>query len=322
MVRPSGAVRVAEQPTIAPDHTDGVDTVPVPVAHHRYVPRDPIPDDQFRVSGPLDLPDVPDQLVGAGDTMSGVAHHRCGPDPRVGEVSHERDVPCGAEFEGLIGASTAQRVAQLPCGSGYHRDPRRVRALGSGVGEEPGSVVGVGGLGHGAGGGAGRVPFPRCHAGDDPTADGAEAREVPVALPVAETGAAHLPLVAIVVVALAVAVDTGVTTGPRPTTTAAPAAGRVAVHVIAALAVAVGVPLRPPPACDHVPRRTGVDPVDVGAEVGPSVVAGGAGATVTGDDGGVGAAGTEEVGGGCGHQGGADHRRPTEKASSRGMAVE
>ena len=93
-----------------------------------------------------------------------------------------------------------------------------------------------------------------------------------VALAVAKSRATGLSLVAIVMIAMTGAVDTGMGAGARPTAGTA-ATGLVAVHVVPAVSVTEGIALGPPPAGDHVPRRTGVDAGDVAAELGPTIVA-------------------------------------------------
>src|SRR5690606_21191794 len=184
-------------------------------------------------------------------------------------------------------------------------------------------------LGHRVGLGARRVPLPRRHAGDDPAHDGPEAGDVLVALAVTEAGAARLPVAAVPVGAGAVAVDAFVAAGSGAPAAAAVTVGRVAVHVVAGLAVAVVGPrarvLGPSPAGDHRTGRAGVDAGHRAAELGPPAVAalGASGAVVDGaDDRRVGVSWLEYVRAGGGHQGGAHHGGPSKEASSAGARFE
>ncbi len=285
-----GPVRVAKEPAIASHHADGVHTVPVPVTDDRDVAGLSVLDDEVGITGALDLSDVPGEgWCAPGDSVANVSHDADGAHTRIGEVSGDRDVSGEPEIVGLVGSSRAQRVSQLPGASGEHRGTSRVGALWSGVGEEPRRVVGVGGLRYGRGRRAGGIPFPRRDTGDDPAGDGADAWLLVVALAVPEPGTAGLPLGAIVMIAVAGAVDTGVGTGPG-STAATGTGGLVAVHVVAAVPVAEGIAFCAPPSGHHVSRGAGVDPGDVAAEVGPAVVASGSRSAVGGNDRRVGSA--------------------------------
>src|SRR5690606_16097146 len=125
-------------------------------------------------------------------------------------------------------------------------------------------------LADGIGGGAGGIPLPGRHAGDDSTDDRSQAGDVLVALDVSEAGAAGLPLPPVPVGARAVGADAFVGAGARAATTAPTAIGRVTVHVVAGVAVAVvGARTRvfgSPPSAHHGAGWAGVDPGHRAAE--------------------------------------------------------
>jgi hypothetical protein len=93
-----------------------------------------------------------------------------------------------------------------------------------------------------------------------------------VALSVAKSGAAHLPLVAVVVIAVAIKAGAGVIAGSAGITPARAGTG-MAIHVITALAAAEGVSLGTPPPADQTPRGTGVDTAGIHTEIRPTVIA-------------------------------------------------
>src|SRR5690606_31141482 len=132
-------------------------------------------------------------------------------------------------------------------------------------------------LADGIGGGAGRVPLPGGHAGDDTAHDGTEAGDVLVALAITEAGATGLPLAAVTIAACAVAIDAVVAAGARTAAAASAAICRMTIHVIARVSTAVvgarpGV-FGPPPTTDHRTGRAGVDTGHRAAELGPAAVA-------------------------------------------------
>ena len=159
----------------------------------------------------------------------------------------------------------------MPGGSGEDCGSGRIWAFGRGIGKKPRSIVAICALGDGVGGRARGIPLPRRDTCDHSADDRPDTRLLIVALAIAKTGAAGLPLVALIVTA--VALEVGTSRAARAAGSATTSAHRVvAVHVVTAVPVAVGVSLGPPPTTNQGTWRTGVDPVDVGAEVGPSVV--------------------------------------------------
>ena len=253
------------------------------------------------------------RLVGSCDAMPHVLHHAAVRTPELEKspATDSRPMPrsrrSGWRGRCWLPSATARWRRWIP-------RARPGRALGGRVGEQAGGALGVGRLGHSRGRGARRVPFPSRNTSDHATSDRPNARLVVVALPVAEPGAAGLALTAAVVIAVAIAGDTCVAAGPRAATAAHPPQLNTlfAVQVVAAVAVAIGVALCPPPTGHDVPGRTGVYPGDVAAEFGPSVVAAGTGADWAGADAlRVGAARAEQVGGGRCSPGGSHHGRPS-----------
>ena len=101
--RGAGTVGVPEQPSVAPDHTDGVHPVAVPVADHRDIPGLPVLDRRDQGRPGLRPVVCTRSRLGAGDTMTGIAHHGHGAHPGVGEVTRDRIVTRRPEVEGLAG---------------------------------------------------------------------------------------------------------------------------------------------------------------------------------------------------------------------------
>jgi hypothetical protein len=106
-------------------------------------------------------------------------------------------------------------------------------------------------------GGAGRIPLPRRRARDNATDDGADARQLLMALPIPELVAASTALVARAARAAAAAVVT-TRSADAACTTAARATGRVAVDVVAGRAATEPGVVGLPPTRGHGPRRTRV----------------------------------------------------------------